>query len=72
VVGQPPPGLSGRNEGRVQRDRRVAISVSRLLAERYLTELVEPCRALPRKCLFIYLFDEDSTGAGPHPGVLVR
>jgi hypothetical protein len=22
----------------------------------YLTELVEPCGALPRKCLFIYLF----------------
>jgi hypothetical protein len=29
--------------------------MSRLLAERYLTELVEPCGALPRKCLFIYL-----------------
>jgi hypothetical protein len=31
VVGQPPPRL------RVQRDRRVAISMSRLLAERDLT-----------------------------------
>jgi hypothetical protein len=29
--------------------------MSRLLTERYLTELVEPCGALPRKCLFIYL-----------------
>jgi hypothetical protein len=26
----------------------------------YLTELVEPCGALPRKCLFIYLFGEAS------------
>jgi hypothetical protein len=26
------------------------------LRDRYLTGLVEPCGALPRKCLFIYLF----------------
>jgi hypothetical protein len=48
-------GSHDMNVGRVQRDRRVVTRKSRLLAERDLTELVEPCGALPRKCSF-YLF----------------
>jgi hypothetical protein len=64
--------LGNRHQGnhekkgcRVQRDRRVVTSMSRLLAERYLTELVEPCGALPRRCLFIYSFM--SAGAASSP-----
>jgi hypothetical protein len=53
--------------GRVQRDRRVVTSMSRLLAERYLTELAEPCGALPRKCLFILLrINAEKTGQTRH------
>jgi hypothetical protein len=44
-----------------QRDRRVAIEVVGPRG-RYLTGLVEPCGALPRKCLFIYLFIYDADG----------
>jgi hypothetical protein len=61
MVGQPPSRLRQKCfkekhlRGRVQRDRRVVTRKSRLLAERYVTELVEPCGALPRKCFFIYL-----------------
>jgi hypothetical protein len=40
--------------GRVQMDRRVATRMSRLLAERYLTELVEP--AGPSRVNVFYLF----------------
>jgi hypothetical protein len=59
--------LSDIYEGRVQRDRRVVTRKSRPLAGCYLTELVEPCGALPRKCLFIYLFQPDRmAGAQSH------
>jgi hypothetical protein len=43
------------DEGRVQCARRVATRSHRPLAGCYLTGLVEPCGALPRRCLFIYL-----------------
>jgi hypothetical protein len=43
-------------EVRVQWDRRVATRSRRPLAVCYLTGLVEPCGALPRKFSFIYLF----------------
>jgi hypothetical protein len=38
----------------VQRDRRVVTRSRRPLAGCYLPGRVEPCGALPRKCLFIY------------------
>jgi hypothetical protein len=60
VVGRPPPGLSRHYEGRVQRDRRVVTRKSRPLAGCYLTELVEPCGALPRKCYYYYYNWTDS------------
>jgi hypothetical protein len=50
--------FSRRNiyEAGKQRDRRVVTRSLRPLAGCYLTGPVEPCGALPRKCLFIYLF----------------
>jgi hypothetical protein len=48
--------------GRVQWDRRVVTRSRRPLAGCCLMGLVEPCGALPRKCLFIYSWMEDESG----------
>jgi hypothetical protein len=51
-------GHQGNQDTRLQGSKGIAGLSPEVLGPRgrYLTGLVEPCGALPRKCLFIYLF----------------
>jgi hypothetical protein len=50
-----------------KRDRRAAPLATEFPRGDTRTVMMEPCGALPRKCLFIYLFPPAANGGGKRP-----